>query len=200
MRKLQIGLVCFIVFAFIWKFLDYPFGNIALILSLLFLSCLYFYLGFALFNKIGFKDIFKKKSYADISSLRIIGTVLSGFSLSILLLGMLFKIMNWPFASQNLLIGILGLVIALFVAGIVYLRKRSPFYIDLFKTIIPYLSVGILLYFSGYFFLEREYKDYPEYIEIVKKLNEDPNNQELQKKEREFNKRIRSDHMDQNKK
>lgn len=197
MRKLEIVLICTILFGVIWKLLDYPFGNNIIILSVLILSCLYFCLGIVLFNDIGIKKIFKKESYKGISALRVIGSVWTGMVLSLVLLGILFRLMMWPFASQNLIVGVLGLLVSLVPVFVKFVQKRSDFYKVMFFRTIGYTIVGVSLYFSGTFFLELKYGDYPEYIEVVKKLNEDPNNTELIQQEQELYKQIRFDRTGQ---
>ena len=67
-------------------------GLLPLILSLLVLSTLYCYFGFALFNNIRLKEIFKKDRHTEISVLRIIGAVFSGMILSTYVIGILFKL------------------------------------------------------------------------------------------------------------
>ena len=43
-----------------------PGGSILTILSLMSLSCMYFYLGFALFNGLRFREVFKKENYKNL--------------------------------------------------------------------------------------------------------------------------------------
>lgn len=79
------------------------------------LSCLYFSFSFTLFNKIQFTDIFKKDSFTKISASKVIIAIGAGIALSIILIGILFKILRWPFSNQNLLIGgIMILIISIF--------------------------------------------------------------------------------------
>jgi hypothetical protein len=152
-------------------------------LSVLCLSTLAMYnacLSFALFNEIRLRDIFQKTSYQGISLLRIIGAILTGISLSVVIIGILFKIQNWTGSSSNLTIGLTGLCIALIVGLIKYLRSRSPYYSRIFVRIAVFGSIGLfLLLLPADKLLEVKYRNHPDYVEAVKHLRADPYNDEL---------------------
>ncbi|WP_378172989.1 hypothetical protein [Aquimarina sp. SS2-1] len=194
MRKLELYIfpMVFLVGIALY-FLGWPFGNELIIISLFGLSCLYFYFGFAIFNKLSLRRIFKKESYQGISAWRIVGAICTGISISIVLLGVLFKIFRWPFANQLLIIGVSFLNV-IFLAGLYkILKEKRPFYQRLMVRVVFYGISGYIFWFiPTYTFLELKYKNHPDYIEAVKRLDKDPENPELIKEElRAFDKMIR---------
>ncbi len=194
MKKLELYIfpVTFII-GFLIYFMDYPFGAIITILSLSGLSCLYFYFGFALFNKISFRRIFKKESYQSISTWRIIGSIATGISISIVLLGILYRIFRWPFGNEMLIIGVNFLNVVFIIGFIKIIKGKQPFYKRLLTRVVTFGLLGYLfLSLPSYTFLALKYKNHPDYIEAVKRLDQDPENLELQKEEQiEYDKMIR---------
>jgi len=174
-------------------FLDWPYGNELIIISLFGLSCLYFYFGFAIFNKISFRKIFKKESYKGISVWRIIGAICTGISISILLLGVMFKIFRWPFGNQLLIIGVNFLNVVFIIGFFKIIKEKRSFYQRLMVRVVFFGLLGYLFIFlSDYTFLELKYKNHPDYIEAVKRLDQDPENLELrQEEERAYEEMIR---------
>lgn len=160
-----------------------PFGGALSALSFTILALLYMYLSFALFNKIPFTRILKKKAYLNVSKLRILGTVLTGMFLSFSLIGMLFKLQLYPMADINLLTGILGLLIAAIISIIKYSIGKDKFYFEILKRIILIGAFGLLFTITPKeSILEIRHRNHPEYVEAVKKAWADPDNQALMKK------------------
>ncbi|SEM12548.1 hypothetical protein SAMN04487910_4192 [Aquimarina amphilecti] len=193
MRKLELCIfpIVTVIGIFIYL-LDWPFGNELIILSLFGLSCLYFYFGFALFNNVSFREIFKKESYKNVSTKRIIGAIAAGFSISIVLLGMLFRVFRWPFGNQLLIIGVNFLNIVFIIGFVKIIKENRTFYKRLLIRVVFYAILGyVFLLLPSYAFLTLKYKNHPDYIEAVKQLDQDPENLELQKKEQiEYDKMI----------
>ncbi|MBQ4821149.1 hypothetical protein [Aquimarina sp. MMG016] len=192
MKRVEIVLISIAVLAIFWKALDYPFGNMVTMLSLLGLSCLYFYFSFVLLNSVPLRKMFKKDAYAEASSIRIIGTICTGVLLSITVLGILFQVMSWPFSKTNLLLGFLGLLIISVIRIIKYFKQKEGFYKKILLRSIIYCTIALVLLYiiPPYTFLKIKYKDHPDYIEVLKQLDKDPNNQELQKQEQELYNKI----------
>lgn len=148
MKKAEIILIIVAMLGVILSFIPVPGGNILTILSITFLACLYFYFGFALFNGIRLRDIFKKSSYQGISALRIIGAIVTGIAISMAIVGMEFRIMRWPGASIMLMVGGLGLCLLLITALIKYFSAKAPFYLNILKRAVPYTILAILAFIS----------------------------------------------------
>ncbi|WP_103071439.1 hypothetical protein [Aquimarina sediminis] len=186
MKKIEVVLILGAVLGILFFVLNYPFGAIITIISLLTLSCIYFYFGFALFNRVQFLDIFKKSSFTGISTVSILGAIGAGVALSIVLVGILFKIFRWPFASQNLLIGGIMISVISIFSFVRFLKNGKRVYKEILVRSLLFGSIcGVLLFQPNYLFIELKYSDYPDYIEALKKSEADPDNVILQNKEQE---------------
>lgn len=161
-----------------------PGGNMLLILSLCFLSILYFYFGFALLNGISLRKVFKKSSYIGISSMRIVGAIGVGISLSTLIIGVLFKLMSWPGSYFMLLIGLVFFGVFSAYALIKFFISKSSFYFNILLRAFFFGSIGLLLLLlPSYTLSEIKYgKHHPAYVDALKALEADPTNVELQDK------------------
>lgn len=180
MKKAEIILGAIAIIALTINLLDVPGRGVMTVLALSTVSTLYMYLSFALFNDIRLRKIFKKDSYKGINAMRIVGAILTGFALSMTTIGLLFKFQSWPGASFNLGLGLFGLLIALVVGLIKYLKTKSDYYTKIFKRIAVYGGLGlILMILPRETWLEIKNRNHPEYIEAVKEAWADPKNQEL---------------------
>lgn len=180
MKKIELVLGFSALISAILNLFDYPMSAQLLIVSIGNLSIFYMYLGIPLLNNIPFRKIFQRASYEGISKLRFIGALALGLTLSASLLGLLFKLMLWPNANLELVIGFSGLCIALGVAIWRYLKNNDSFYMGVFKRIAIFmvLVVGGLA-IPKYAVLEFKYSEYPGYVEAFIQRNEHPNNKEF---------------------
>ena len=181
MKKLEIilGVIAIITFG-LYLFLV-PGSAMIMLLSLTTLSIIYFYLSFALFNGVKGRSIFKKSSYVDLKTMRIVGSILTGIALAMTITGISFMIFKWPGARVNLQIGIIALSMVIIIYSIKYLRDKEAFYFSILKRTIAFGIVGIiLLLLPQYALLEFRYRDFPGYVEAFKLAIEDPTNQDLQ--------------------
>jgi hypothetical protein len=184
MKKLELilSISSFVGIQWIMFFLI-PGGTIILILSMFMLSLLYFFLSFVLFNNIGFRKIFRKVSYKDTSSNRILFSFVTGIFLSATVFSILFKLLFWSYASIILMFGIIGL----FVISVILIRKRakvdSPFYSDVLKrTIVACLVATILSLIPSQLMAKIRYREEPEYANALIDVMNNPNNAEYQRK------------------
>ena len=158
-------------------------------LAFLMLAILYFYFSFAFFNGIRLRDIFKKASYKDTNAKRIIGAIGLGFFISLLIMGILFKLQFWPFAITKLFTGLVGTGIIFSIALIFYSRNNSKYYKRVFTRIFIYGSLGLVFYLiPTATIFDIYYRNVPEH---AKKLLADPYNIELQKEFEETERKIR---------
>jgi hypothetical protein len=140
MNKLEKTLVIVTLVALILKYLAVPGMSLFVVIGLLGLALLYFYFGFALFNGIGFKGIFKKESYIEISKYKIFAAVLVGVSLSMICIGLLFKVQHWFGFSTYLYAG-LSLSLVMLVIAVL---KYNSFNKLLLIRLIPFSLFGAL--------------------------------------------------------
>lgn len=191
MKKAEIIIGIIGLIALVLNFFLVPGGTVLLVVSYMFLSTLYMFCSFLLFNGIRLRGVFKSESYKGVKDIRLMGAILTGLALAVTVVGILFKFMGWPGATVNLMFGIFGLIISSVIIGIKYLRTRSTFYTDIFKRIALYGGIGFVLYWLPKdAFLEAKYRNYPSYIDAVKKSNADPTNQELRERVNEEQERI----------
>lgn len=126
MKQTERVLIVLAVIGLIMKLSLIAGGAILLVLAISALACFY-YLGFALFNDIRLRHIFKKASYANASPGRIIGAIGASFGLSGMLVGILFRLQFWPGAAINLLAGIVLTAILLLVALVKLMTTPAPY-------------------------------------------------------------------------
>lgn len=163
-------------------FFTYPYAALLITLLTLLLSMLYFVFSFGLLNQIRFRNLFKKESYKDISILRIIGTIGTGFVLSLILISILFKFQRWPYGSMILLIGLVSVLPIIVVAVFKFITNRTSFYRALLIRLSIISLVGLLLFLTKpETILEMTFRDFPDYIEAEKNAMKDPENIELQR-------------------
>lgn len=148
MKKAEIILVGVAIISTIFRIMHLIGAHFLTVLSFTFLSCLYFYFSFAIFNGIRFRDIFKKASYQGISALRIIGAIVTGIAISMAIVGMEFRIMRWPGASIMLMVGGLVLCLLTVTAIIKYFSSKAPFYLNILKRVVPYTILAVVAFIS----------------------------------------------------
>jgi hypothetical protein len=183
MKKAELIFTILLVFAFFMSLMMVPGGAIFSISILTWLSFIYFYGGYALFNNVPLLKMTKSETHKDISSIQTISSIVTGGALGIVLMGILFKMEQWPGAAIMLLFGLTALFVAGVVSTIQYVTTKGPFYFQLLKRIVPYFIAGIILYFfSHQIFVEFKYRDYPAYVAAVNAWKADPSNDTLREK------------------
>ena len=160
------------------------YGEIVFILffcSFLALSTIYFYLSFLLLNDIGFRKVFNKESYKNLSTYKIISSIILGLGYSTIIIGILFKLQLWPGSTTILLIGII-ISISIFITNIIKSNSKLSK-----KTIIRFstlLIFGILFLFISdlsvmEFKLNQSKIKYPKYAEAYFKFLENQTDDSL---------------------
>lgn len=191
MEKAEIILGVISITTFLLNLLLIPESSLLSVLSLSALSVFYMVLSFIIFNEIRIIETLKNESFKGVSTMRLVGAILTGFALSMTIFGLLFKIQFWPEPNVKLGTGLFGLLIALIVGYIKYLKTKSAYYIKIFKRIAIYGGLGlILMLLPTETLLEIKHRNHPEYVEAVKKAMDEPENQELWEKVKEKRKKI----------
>ena len=172
-------LIVLAIAGLIMRFFHIPGGAVLTIFPLAILGWIYLIFGFILFNNIKFRKIFKKESYNGISGLRLAYAILTGLALSVIVIGIVFKMMFWPGSYINLLFGIVTVGTALTVAAIKFIANKQIFYRNMLFRLTPYLVVGLILFSIKFEDLVRlMYSDYPAYAEAFIERENDPMNEE----------------------
>lgn len=181
MEKIEIKLWGLFIIAFILFLFRIKGGSFLLIILSGSLSIIYSHFGFIVFNSIKMKDIFLKETYKSISKRKIIGSVLTGISLSILVIGILFKLFHWPGSHLNIMVGLIGSVIALIVSIIKNLKTKNLIYKKVIKRISFIGGFACLLLMLNQDAIDKfKYRDYPDYLKALENYRKDPTNELLQ--------------------
>jgi hypothetical protein len=103
MKKAEIILAVLAVIALGFNLNRVPGASALTVLTLSSLSVFYMYLGFALFNGVRLRAIFKKGSFTEISKARTFVAIAAGIALSVTLVGIMFRpsIKNWTFWTRD---------------------------------------------------------------------------------------------------
>lgn len=183
MKKTELILIGITLLALLMKLLHLPASGVLTVLSLSSISGIYMYLGFTLFNNLRFRNLFKKESYKEISTKRIVGGIGSGLALSVSVIGILFKFQSWPGASINLITGIIGLIIVTIISLIKMKKNTDNYYSNILKRVAGFGVICVfLLALPTKTWLGWKFPNNPEYIQAVIHAQANPDNQGLWQK------------------
>lgn len=130
------------------KFAHIPGGGALSILSISITSFFYLIGSYFLFDPKKSIEV-SGTTYYKASSTRVVVTMLTGLSLNIALVGLLFKLMHWPGAAVMLIFGLLGLLPITIISVIKYSRLGD----DFFKQIA--IRNGVLMVICALLFFYR---------------------------------------------
>ena len=180
MKKTEIIFAVLLLVGLNFKFFLLPFGGTITTISAMTLSIMYYIFGFAFFNHIKIKDIFKKEAYKDVSVLRIIGAIGAGIGISTICIGVLFKVQRWPLANDNLVVGLSLSLIVFVVAAIRFLKNKNIYYRRILVRLLIACSIGIIFFkLSNLDLIKIQFKNHPGYINAYKLYTENPTNDSL---------------------
>ena len=180
MKRIEIILVIMTFLAILAKLFHLPGSSILTVFSFSLISSLYFYFGFALFNKIRLRNIFKKESYDGISAVRIIGAIGTGIALSVSTISIVFKFQDWPGASFQLYVGFSSLLVVTAISAVKISKDQTGYYKKILLRAGVYgLMCIVLISIPTKTWLNWQYPNYPEYVNAVLEAKKNPENQEL---------------------
>ncbi|HKK38941.1 MAG TPA: hypothetical protein VJ949_05965 [Cryomorphaceae bacterium] len=183
MKKFEVICSLLAILGFVLKCFQVPFSGVTLVLSLSALGMFYYSLSFAYFNGISFRGIFKRVSYRGKSAKRLVGASVMGLSLSVLVIGTLFKLQFWPMSSFYLMVGLFMLA-AIFVFAIYYhFKTNANFYSEILKRTAVWGIIGTGLALTpDAALVDLILRDRPEaFRKLYKELMANPNDDELRK-------------------
>ncbi len=179
-EKILVGLT---IIAILLKCFFVPGAGPLFVLVQTSLSILYFAFGFALFNGIRLRHIFKSSAYSGISVMKIVGAALMGIALSMASVGFVFKIQMWPGAQVMLLSSIFPTFIILIIVFIKYIVSKSKFYLHaLIRCTIFSILAIVLLLINELTLVKMEFQNHPDYIKAFEEYQKDPSSEELYRK------------------
>jgi hypothetical protein len=180
MRKAEIVLAIATIISICMYLFLIPGGSLLTFLSLQLLSTFYALFGIALFNNAGFTNMFNKNSYKESSPRRIVGAISVGLALSGTLLGVFFIFRSYKGGRELLFNGLIALLVAIIIGAIRYFKTKSKYYRNIFYRVIVIGGFGLLMILIPKIkILEFRFRDYPYYIETLKKAFKEPKNKEL---------------------
>jgi hypothetical protein len=180
MKKLEKILGLMFLVSLVLKFNLIVGGNSLISISLILLTLIYYPLGFAFFNDIPLKNIFKKSSYHSLTARRIIGTILLGIGFSAICMGTLFKLLNWPQANLNIIAGLVIIFIALVFSLIQFAKTKNDFYKGIFKRISIIAGFGLIMAITPTITLIKiQFRNHPAYIKAFENYLNNPNSEDL---------------------
>lgn len=177
------------------KLIIIPGGALFTVLGLSGLSILYFYLSFAIFNRIPLRQVFKKQSYSGISAKHLLGSTGTGLALSLLLMGILFKLQFWPGANTNIAIGLFWSLCILVVSLVKLSGSHAVYYRMICRRVSVLSLVGIALWLTpsrilfGFF-----HRDHPAYVQAMIRSWENPGDADLQKEVEDEYEKMSTEH------
>jgi hypothetical protein len=180
MKKVEITLWLFSIVALLCNLLLLSIGNMLTILSFGTLSLFYFYFSFAIFNGIELRRIFKRDSYKSTKTLRIIGAVGVGISLSTIAIGLLFIIQSWQGGVMELSVGLYSLLVISAVAAIKYVLTKSSYYSRILIRSIIFGGIGLVfILLPEHAWRDFKYRNHPAYLEAVRNSDASPEDEKL---------------------
>lgn len=175
MKKLERILLIVFFVAIPLKVFNVPLAQILLIMSAAALAMFYYVAGYFIFNDVSLRRVLKEKKGKDVSVPLLFGSIMAGWDFSIIILGILFKVMLFPGADNMLVTGIIFLT--LLQIGSIFIRKRNPeTFARFFNRVIIFFGAGLLASFITYNqVIDFQYSDEPEYSEALKQTIAFPN-------------------------
>jgi glucan phosphoethanolaminetransferase (alkaline phosphatase superfamily) len=176
------------VISLILRFYLIPGYGILTVLLLTIIACIYYLFGFAFFNNIKLRQIFRKESYKGVSALRIIGAICAGISLATICTGTLFRLQHYPGGEINLLSGLICTLIVSIIALIKFYKNKSEYYSRIFKRIAIIGGFGLIIAITPDIIISKiQFRNHPDYIKALENYNDNPQSKELWlKKELEY--------------
>jgi len=177
-EKILIGLI---LIGLTMKFLFLPWAGLILALSIGGLAFLYMPFGIFLFNNIPLKKIFRTETYKGTSPIEIGKCLGLGYGLSMLLIGILFKIQHLPGTPLILMIGLLITLVFIILFLIQYIKSKNRQFFPVLWRAVVIGCFGILLFLTPSSTITKiQYRNHPQYIEAYENYLKDPKNEELQ--------------------
>ena len=192
-EKILIGLF---LIGLTMKFFFLPFAGLVLTLACGMLALLYFMSGLTLFSNISFKDAFKRmfaSSNKDtfkfgqnegLSPIQIFVSKLLAWGLSLLVLGILFKIQHFPNSGIMLILGFGTSLLCMVYYYIFYIQTKEKRYISILSRAVVICIIGFFTIFSPATLIIKklQYRNHPQYIEAYENFLKDTENVELMRK------------------
>jgi hypothetical protein len=144
MKKLEMILIAGAVVGLLMALFDLPLSSLIVSLFYMVLALIYFYLGFALFNGIRFRNILKPESYKGLGTWRIAVAIGTGIALSDLTVGFMFTILDYPMAMTLLTFGLVLTAIMLLLASVRNAKEKDRFYRNIILRCAAFIIIDVV--------------------------------------------------------
>ena len=144
MKKLEITLITGAIIGLLLVLFNTPLDSLIASVFFVTLSCLYYILGFALFNNIPLRKIFKADSYKGIGTWEILIAIGTGIALSILTIGFMFTILSYPMAKTLLIVGIVLAAIITTLALMKNAQEKNQFYRNIILRSFVFVIIAVI--------------------------------------------------------
>ncbi len=186
MKRIEPLLAALVVIGLLMKFFLVPGGTEIMVISLIVLACMYYPVGFFYFNSIGISKIFKRESYSGLSVFQGMGAFVGGLIFSILLVGILFKLIQLPGSRPMLITGLVAggpFLLIIIIVKYFFSTRESSFYRNMIIRSIVIVGISGILYVTpGLVLVKIFYRSHPDYIQAYEQASNNPNDEELQRK------------------
>ena len=143
MKKLEIILIAGALVGLLMSVFNVPLYTLIVSVFFIALGLLYFYLGFALLNRIRLRNIFKADSYTGIEPWRIAIAIGTGIALSNLTIGFMCSILIYPMAEIFLTSGIMIAAIMIILSLIKGARDKNAFYRNIILRCLVFIAIAV---------------------------------------------------------
>ena len=144
------------------------------------LTMFYGYFSFALFNDITFKEISKKQYLTDRNQKYIRLGRINGKAIAVMVIGLLFTLMAWPWATIFLCAGILGLIVMSVRLYLNYSATKNPFYKSILIRTVLWAAAGLVLFVEKEDMMLFKYREYPAFISVYQQSLRNSDSEVLQ--------------------
>jgi hypothetical protein len=176
MKKVEQFLIAVVIVGFVSNLMLIPGSNWVLIIGIGFLANIYLFDLNSVVKNLSFSEYNKKSRLPKKFELN---KMLPGYAIVSMMMGMLFKFKTWPGGNTILSIGFAISIFAIYILQ-KNRTKDGVFVTGSIKRILIYSVFGVVFYIlPEYFWLEKTYKNYPEYIQARKNFDRDPENETL---------------------
>jgi hypothetical protein len=166
MKKTEIILIILAILGLILKYNLITGGNILVIFPIFLLTMLYFSLGFALFNNVGLRQIFKGNAFKNSPPSNIVIAIILSIGISFLCFGILFQLQYWPGSLIVIYGGLFFSVPTLLFIIIKFIIQKKDFFLTNMIRTACYTLIGIIfINVSNLDLVKIQYRNHPKYIE-----------------------------------
>lgn len=121
-----------------------------LFITLSMLTVYYFWFGFYLLNNLTFRHILRRSTYFQVSKVRIVGSIGASIFLSILVLGILFRLIEYNENASLITFGLISAAGVIIVSLVNYHIRKNQFFLDIVFKFAHWGMLGLIIHVLHY--------------------------------------------------